>query len=117
MKKLILLYFILNLLFFKETVSARFINGLEDIPIFKEMKYVEDSLVLFDKIDGRYVSSEIKGYYNKNEIIEFYNQILPNLGWQMSTNLIFKRGNEILEMSFSENSGMVSVIFSIYPIK
>ena len=25
---------------------------MEDIPIFKKMEYVEDSFVLFDKIDG-----------------------------------------------------------------
>ena len=45
------------------------------------MEYVEDSLILFDKIDGRYVSVEINGDYEEEEVIEFYKMILPNLGW------------------------------------
>ena len=61
--------------------SLKFINGLEDIPLYKKMEYVEDSLILFDKIDGRYVSVEINGDYEEEEVIEFYKMILPNLGW------------------------------------
>ena len=102
---------------YNETLSSRFINGIEDIPIFKEMEYVEDSLVLFDKVDGRYVSSEINGRYEKSEITDFYNKILPNLGWENSGYLIFKRGSEVLEMRLSENEDIVTVIFSIYPLK
>ena len=70
---------------------------MEDIPIFKEMQYVEDSLVLFDKVDGRYVSSEINGRYEKSEITEFYNKILPNLGWKNSGFLTFKEETKFLK--------------------
>ena len=45
------------------------------------MKNVEDSFVLFDKIDGRYLYSETQGYHNKKEISKFYKNVLPNLGW------------------------------------
>ena len=44
-----------------------FIEGLGDIPIYKEMDYVEDSLILFDKVDGRYVSTKTKGKYSKKK--------------------------------------------------
>ena len=117
MKKFIICYFFIILFSYKETISSRFINGMEDIPIFKEMQYVEDSLVLFDKVDGRYVSSEINGRYEKSEITEFYNKILPNLGWENSGFLKFKRGNEILEIGLSESEDIITVIFSIYPLK
>ena len=43
------------------------------------MKNVEDSFVLFDKIDGRYLYSETEGYYNIKEISKFYRNVLPNL--------------------------------------
>ena len=75
----------------KPLFGLKFINGLEDIPIFKEMQYVEDSLVLFDKIDGRYVSTEIEGIYKKEEVINFYKRILPNLGWNEIKPLTFER--------------------------
>ena len=117
MKKIIFLSFFLYLFYFKDSLSVKFINGMEDIPIFKEMKYVEDSLILFDKVEGRYVSSEIYGNYKKSEIIDFYQQILPNLGWKKSKALTFSRGNEILEINLHQSENYVSVIFSIYPVK
>ena len=97
--------------------SARYINGIEDIPIFKDMLYVEDSLVLFDKSEGRYVSSEITGDYKKFEIMDFYESILPNLGWENIGPFLFKRGDEELEIKFSEKGKRTSVIFNIYPSK
>ena len=59
-----------------------FIYGLDDIPVYKNMRYVENSNVLFDKIDGRFVSSEMVGNYEIKEIKIFYNSVLPNLGWK-----------------------------------
>ena len=49
------------------------------------MKYVENSNVLFDKIDGRFVSSEMIGKYEIKEIQIFYNSVLPNLGGKKLT--------------------------------
>ena len=46
------------------------------------MRYVENSNVLFDKIDGRFVSSEMIGNYSIEDIKEFYISVLPNLGWE-----------------------------------
>ena len=52
-------FFLLPFLVFAED----FIYGLDDIPVYKNMRYVENSNVLFDKIDGRFVSSEMVGNY------------------------------------------------------
>ena len=68
--------FLISFLAFAED----FVYGLEDIPVYKNMKYVENSNVLFDKIDGRFVSSEMIGKYEIKEIQIFYNSVLPNLG-------------------------------------
>ena len=35
------------------------------------MVYVEESLVMFDKINGRFVSTEIIGKYNYSEVVNF----------------------------------------------
>jgi len=95
--------------------SGRYINGIEDIPIFKNMVYVEDSIVLFDKTEGRYVSSAITGDYNKFEIMNFYSEVLPNLGWKNIGPSLFERGNEELEIKYSEKGKKTSAIFNIYP--
>ena len=110
--------FILLLIFLsKESPSSDFIYGMDDIPIFKKMEYVEDSFVLFDKVDGRYVSSELSGDYNQGEVVEFYDKILPNLGWDKVEHLKFKRGREVLEIETKMIKNKISVILSIYPGK
>ena len=97
--------------------ALKFINGLEDIPLYKKMEYVEDSLILFDKIDGRYVSVEINGDYEEEEVIEFYKMILPNLGWKEKKSLIFNRNNETLEMICKREKGKIYVKFNIFPLE
>ena len=108
------------LLFFLVSYNAyglKFINGLEDIPLYKKMEYVEDSLILFDKIDGRYVSVEINGDYEEEEVIEFYQMILPNLGWIEKKSLTFIRNNETLEMISKREKGKIYVKFNIFPLE
>ncbi len=116
MKHTILLLFIL-MFFYKPLLGLKFINGLEDIPLFKNMEYVDDSLVLFDKVDGRYVSTEISGNYKYDEVVSFYKKILPNLGWKEIRPLTFERSKEILEIKTTVSKDEISIIFSVYPSK
>ena len=112
-------YFILGLkLFFLFSFlvsSEDFVYGLEDIPVYKDMRYVENSNVLFDKIDGRFVSSEMVGKYEIKEIKIFYNSVLPNLGWERVKENIFERGTEFLEIKLKSTGTSSTVQFSIYP--
>ena len=109
--------FLLFFLFFYSSKALKFINGLEDIPIYKKMEYVEDSLILFDKIDGRYVSVEITGDYDEEKVLKFYKKILPNLGWKEKKPLIFKRNNETLEIISKKEEGQVYIKFNIFPLE
>ena len=97
--------------------ALKFINGLEDIPLYKKMEYVEDSLILFDKIDGRYVSVEINGDYEEKEVIDFYKMILPNLGWKEKKSLIYNRNNETLEIICKKEKEKLHVKFNIFPLE
>ncbi len=81
------------------------------------MEYVEDSLILFDKIDGRYVSVEINGDYGEEEVIDFYKTILPNLGWLEKKSLIFHRNNEILEIISRKEKERIFIKFNIFPLE
>ena len=104
-------FFLLSFLVFAED----FIYGLDDIPVYKNMRYVENSNVLFDKIDGRFVSSEMVGKYEIKEIKIFYNSVLPNLGWKKVKENVFERGTEFLEIKLESTGSLSSAQFSIYP--
>ena len=43
--------------------------------------------------------------------------ILPNLGWQETKSLTYKRASEILELKSKVNNDKISIIFRVYPAK
>ena len=108
------LFFLIQSICF-EVLASEFVYGLEEIPVYKEMEYVDESNVLFDKINGRFVSSEIIGDYNAKEIKSYYSSVLPNLGWLRVNESLFERGKEYLEISVFEENSMSKVKFSIFP--
>ena len=114
MKNIIFLTFIL--ISFK-VLSETFLKGINDIPTYKNMVHVEESLIMFDKINGRFVSTEIIGKYNYSEVSEFYKKILPNLGWKQITKDLFIRGEESLELEYKLDGKQLRVLFNITPNK
>jgi hypothetical protein len=114
MKNIIFLILILTSL---KSLSENFLRGIDDIPTYKNMVYVEESLVMFDKINGRFVSTEIVGKYNYSEVSEFYKNILPNLGWKLITKNLYQRGDESLKLEYKLDGKQLRVLFNIYPNK
>ena len=98
-------------------LSETFLKGINDIPTYKNMVYVEESLVMFDKINGRFVSTEIVGNYKYSEVSEFYKKILPNLGWKLITKNLYRRGGESLELEYKLDGKLLRVLFNISPNK
>lgn len=111
-----IIFLTLILISFK-ALSETFLKGIEDIPSYKNMVYVEESLVMFDKINGRFVSTEIIGKYNYSEVSEFYKKILPNLGWKLITKNLYRRGEEYLELEYKLDGKQLRVLFNISPNK
>ena len=100
-----------------QVIAEEFVYGLGDVPIFKDMKSIEDSYIIFDKVDGRYIYSEIKGKYKILEIQEYYQKVLPNLGWKFLEKNSFFRANEILEIQYLIDDDETKVVFTISPKK
>ena len=98
-----------------QAVAEQFVYGLGDIPIFKDMRSIEDTYILFDKVEGRYLYSEIKGEYEVLEVQEYYKKVLPNLGWESLKKNSFTRGSEILEIQYLIENGGTKVVFTISP--
>ena len=98
-----------------QVLAEQFVYGLGDVPIFKDMKSIEDTYILFDKVEGRYLYSEIKGEYEVLEVQEYYKKVLPNLGWESLKKNSFTRGSEILEIQYLIENGGTKVVFTISP--
>jgi len=111
-----IIFLTLILISFKVSCET-FLKGIDDIPTYKKMIYVEESLVMFDKVNGRFVSTEIIGTYNYSEVSEFYNKILPNLGWELIKKNHYRRGEESLELEYKLDRKQLRVVFKISPKK
>ena len=97
--------------------KTNFVDGIEDLPLHHKMTVNKNSLVMFDTNQGNFVEVEIKGKSSIGNISKFYNEILPNLGWNFHKSNIYRRGNEVLELAFSIENNLLHVVFSIYPLK
>ncbi len=104
MKKIILLSFVfLQIILFSFSSEAKFIAGLEDMPILDGIEQVNEDNFSFGNEETRIVEvilqSESKNF---KQLIEFYKVTLPNLGWKLEKNesnlVTFSRENELLEI-------------------
>ena len=100
-----------------QTFAEDFVLGIDEIPVFQDMENVDDSFILFDSVNGRFVSSELIGNVSEKDAKEFYNLVLPNLGWTKKKDGFFVREEEILEISYKKEKGTLRVLFSILPKK
>ena len=100
-----------------QVIAEEFVYGLGDVPIFKDMRSIEDSYIIFDKVDGRYLYSETRGNYDILEIQEYYKKVLPNLGWKFFEKNSFVRADEILEIQYLIDDEETKVVFTISPKK
>lgn len=77
-----------------------FVDGIQDVPLHQNMIIKENSLIMFDTNQGNLVEVEIKGDQKISNLKNFYNEVLPNLGWQMLKKNKFKRDQNFLEIQY-----------------
>ena len=96
--------------------SVAFIPGTEDIPLMPALVPLEDGTMRFDTPTGRVVESLAQSRAGQSlspqSLSDFYNQILPGLGWE-TDGTGFTRSGERLEIkiwpkSDSSNSDLSS---------
>ena len=94
-----------------------FLDCIEDIPLMNELVEKKDSCFYFDSNEGRVANVEVEGNLDKNDILDFYRNILPQLGWKINDDrsyeniLKFRRENELLNIMIHENNQKSLVTF------
>ncbi len=96
--------------------EARFFSSLNDVPLMQGMEEVESRAISFDKPGGR-ISEAYAVIYDlkKIDILYFYQQTLPQLGWGQVSASKFFRQNEVIEFSFENVDGRNIVKVMIGP--
>ena len=91
--------------------GTAFMSGFEDLPLMDGLKQAEETAVSFDTPSGRIIeayaqSNKIK----KQEITDFYNKTLPQLGWKRmpkenkNAAVSYMREGEVLTISVDDGT-------------
>jgi hypothetical protein len=96
--------------------ADRFVPGIEDLPLMPGLVEAPDASVVFDTPSGRIVQTEATGQMSREQVLAFYAQTLPQLGWRSLAAGLFRREDEVLRIEFDEvgDAGM-SVRFALSP--
>ncbi len=100
-----------------QTVSAAegaFLNELEDLPLPSGLTEAPGGM-LFDSPTGRIVEATAQGEMEADQVLAFYAQTLPELGWQKVGASSYRRDNELLKIEVDAKRRPVLVHFSVVP--
>lgn len=92
-----------------------FVTGVEDLPLIAGLTEQADAGVVFDKPSGRIVEAYATGALTRAEVVAFYVQTLPELGWRRLGDMAFARESEVLRIVVSGDDGALTVRFSLSP--
>jgi hypothetical protein len=91
-----------------------FISVIDDLPLMSELQEVGDG-VQFSTPQGRIAEVTTQGRVSQAQVLAFYEQTLPQLGWAPVASGRFVREGETLELLFAQKGQMLNVSFSLAP--
>ncbi len=95
--------------------GARYVAGVDDLPLMPGLEEMKESGLVFDKPSGRIVEAYAAGPVTSGEIMRFYEQTLPQLGWRSDRRGGYLREGERLQLTLTEASDKVTVQFRLHP--
>lgn len=99
--------------------AGDYVAGIPDLPLMPGLKPLPESDVVFDKPGGRIVEafavSKSGAGMTAQSVLGFYDETLPQLGWQREKLGAYLREGERLRLDLSEDAGRVTVHFRLFP--
>ena len=95
--------------------GERFVPGFEALPLMAGLEIEPGSAMEFDKPDGRIVEAAAVGNLPEAQIRGWYEDVLPQLGWQSVGEGRFRREGEMLSLSVTRDGTGARVAFRLYP--
>src|SRR5258708_11515525 len=95
--------------------AADFVAGTEDIPLMPGLRNQANTLVVFDKPQGRIVEVQARGRVTRAAAEKFYSASLPPLGLIADGASGWRREGEGLALEIKGRDGDLRVGFSLSP--
>ena len=100
--------------------QTQFMSSVEDLPVMPGLTEDAASGVVFDSPAGRIVEAYASGLVAQGEVVEFYAETLPQLGWYREGEVMFVREGEVLALEFvapASTGQVLGVRFTLLPVK
>lgn len=99
---------------------AAFITGTEDIPLMPGLEEDIDAGTTFDTPAGRLLEAYAVGAMTPEQVLRFYTESMPQLGWKRKGENTFFREGEMLTIDFPKPPGnaqgpAITVHFTLKP--
>jgi hypothetical protein len=98
-------------------VAAAFFSAIEDLPLAPGLAEVPGTATVFDKPAGRIVQLLATGPVERDAVLRFYADALPQLGWSRTGAGGWRRENEALTLEVRPRGRDAEVRISITPTR
>lgn len=109
------LILVLCLLFPGVQAGERFVPGFEALPLMAGLEIEPGSAMVFGKPGGRIVEAAAAGAVPAARIRGWYEEALPQLGWQPAGEGLFRREGEVLSLTVTRDGAGARVAFRLNP--
>jgi hypothetical protein len=93
-----------------------FVAAIDDLPLMPGLVEAADAGMVFDAPAGRIVEAFASGSVERDAVLKFYAETLPQLGWQAAGTTTFLREGETLDLEFAEvTADSLTVRFALSP--
>jgi hypothetical protein len=92
-----------------------FVSSVEDLPLMPGLSEDKPAGLTFDSAGGRIVEAYAIGEVSKDEVLHFYGETLPQLGWTPEAPALFHRGGETLRLDFQTGAKGLTVHYYLSP--
>src|SRR5215470_3325707 len=92
-----------------------FLTIVEDLPLMSGLTEDTGSGLAFDTADGRIVDAYAHGRVSERQVVDFYVETLPQLGWKAEGKTQYARNGERLRIEFTQSDRGLMVHYSLSP--
>jgi hypothetical protein len=92
-----------------------FLSRLEDLPLAPGLSEDAAAGLSFDSASGRIVEAYARGVLTEDQVLRFYQETLPQLGWTADSERQYRRGGERLRLELTRSGQGLTVHYSLSP--
>jgi len=92
-----------------------FLSRLEDLPLAPGLSEDTAAGLSFDSAGGRIVEAYARGDLPVDQVLRFYEETLPQLGWTAENQRQYRRGGERLRLELTQSGQGLTVHYSLSP--